>query len=177
MPWRALLVIAVLALAAIVAALLEPLPPALNGRASVADGDTLRLKADRIRLIGLDAPELDQTCLDAKGSTWPCGRASSDRLRALVAGADVTCETEGRDRYGRYLARCAVHGNDLGAVIVAEGLAVAVLPAYASEEALARRDRKGIWQGRFDTPRQWRDTHGDAASGFDFLGWIRSLFG
>lgn len=159
---------------AIVAALLEPLPPALRGRATVADGDTLRLGTDRIRLVGLDAPEHDQTCLDVSGDPWPCGRLSSDRLRALIDGEEVSCESEGKDRYGRYLGLCTVGGSDLGAILVAEGLAVADLPDYAREEASARNSRKGIWQGEFDRPRQWRDTHGDTAAGFDLLGWIRS---
>jgi endonuclease YncB( thermonuclease family) len=175
--WRAVLVIGVFVVAAIAAALLEPLPPTLSGRASVADGDTLRLGADRIRLVGLDAPELDQTCLDASGTTWPCGRASSDRLRELIDDEELTCDTEGRDRYGRYLGRCTVGGTDLGAVLVAEGLAVSDHPSYAREEVIAREGQLGIWQGRFERPRQWRDTHGDAGSGFDLLGWIRSWFG
>jgi len=176
-PWRALLLVVAFAVLAVVAALLEPLPPTLSGEASVADGDTLRLGGERIRLTGLDAPELDQTCTDTAGATWSCGRESSQRLRELINGEAVHCNTEGRDRYGRYLGRCSVGGEDLGAVLVAEGFAVAALPFYATEDALARREKRGIWAGPFDTPRHWRDTHGDATAGFDLLGWIRSWFG
>lgn len=169
-----MLLIVVFAALAVVAALLEPVPPSLGGRASVADGDTLRLGGDRIRLTGLDAPELDQTCTDATGGTWPCGRQSSQRLSELVDGNPVVCTTSGKDRYGRFLGRCSVGDNDLGAVLVAEGLAVADLPSYATEEAVARREKRGLWSGTFDRPRHWRDTHGDLTQGFDFLGWIRS---
>jgi endonuclease YncB( thermonuclease family) len=176
-PWRAALIVVLFAVAAVVAALLEPLPPTLSGEARVSDGDTLRFGNDRVRLVGLDAPELDQTCTDEGGATWPCGRESSRRLREFIGDGAVTCETEGRDQYGRYLGRCAAHGNDLGAMLVAEGLAVASFPSYGSEEAQARREKRGIWAGEFSTPRQWRDMHGDTATGFDLLGWIRSLFG
>jgi len=85
--------------------------------------------------------------------------------------------TEGRDKYGRYLGRCKVAGQDLGATLVAEGFAMALFPTYATEDALARREKRGIWAGPFATPRQWRDTHGDTTAGFDLFGWIRSLFG
>ena len=98
-------------------------------------------------------------------------------MRDLVGDGEVRCTTEGRDRYGRYLGRCTAGGKDLGATLVAEGLAVASLPSYASEEVLAQREKRGIWAGPFDTPRHWRDTHGDATAGFDLLGWIRSWFG
>jgi endonuclease YncB( thermonuclease family) len=175
-PWRALIIIGLFAAAAILAALLEPLPPAIAGRASASDGDTLRLGSDRVRLIGLDAPELDQTCLDATGTAWSCGRVARDRLRALVADAEVRCETEGRDRYGRYLGRCEAAGEDLGGILVEEGLALADLPSYAGEEARARQRKRGVWAGQFDTPREWRETHGDTAAGFDLPGWIRSWF-
>jgi endonuclease YncB( thermonuclease family) len=175
--WRLVLIIVLFAAAAVAAALLEPLPPALSGKAQVSDGDTLRLGNDRIRLVGLDAPELDQTCIDAAGATWPCGRQSSRRLRELIGDNSVSCETDGRDKYGRYLGRCTVNDEDLGAILVVEGFAVASFPSYGTEETLARREKRGIWAGPFDTPRTWRDAHGDTATGFDLLGWIRSLFG
>ena len=176
-PWRAIVIVVLFAVAAVVAALLEPLPPTLSGAARVSDGDTLRLGSDRIRLLGLDAPELDQTCVDEIGATWPCGREASRRLRELTGSGTVRCSTEGRDKYGRYLGRCSVDGKDIGATLVAEGFAVASFPSYGAEETLARREKRGIWAGPFDTPRRWRDTHGDTATGFDLLGWIRGLFG
>lgn len=175
-PRRAILVIVLFAVAAVVAALLEPFPPSLKGTARVSDGDTLRIGSDRIRLVGLDAPEHDQICTDAGGDAWPCGREATRRLRDLIGDETVSCATEGRDQYGRYLGRCEVDDDDVGAVLVSEGLAVASFPSYGTEESLARREKRGIWSGTFDTPRQWRDTHGDTATGFDLFGWIRSLF-
>ena len=175
--WRIIVLVVLFAAAAVASALLEPMPPTLSGEARVSDGDTLRLGNDRVRLVGLDAPELDQTCIDEGGASWPCGREASRRLRELIGNGKVRCSTEGRDKYGRFLGRCTVDGKDIGATLVAEGFAVASFPSYSAEETLARRQKRGIWTGPFDTPRQWRDTHGDTSTGFDLLGWIRSLFG
>ena len=50
---------------------------AVVGQAWIVDGDSLRLAGRSIRLDGIDAPEWDQTCLDAGGQTWRCGRAAS----------------------------------------------------------------------------------------------------
>lgn len=175
-PWRAIAIVALFAIAAVVAALFEPLPATIGGRARVADGDTLHIGDERVRFLGLDAPELHQTCTDTKGNDWSCGREASDRLRDLIANRTVECTTEGRDKYGRYLGRCSVDGKDLGAILVSEGLAVASFPDYGSEETVARREKRGLWVGQFEMPRQWRDSHGDTTDGFNFLGTIRDLF-
>jgi endonuclease YncB( thermonuclease family) len=148
----------VLALAAVVAAALDQPPPPVNGLGRASDGDSLRLGEDRIRLLGLDAPELTQDCTSADGRIWRCGRAARDRMAQLLAAGPAYCRPEDVDQYGRLLATCLVAGRDLGAIMVAEGLAVAA-GRYWAEEAAARRDRLGIWAGDFDAPRDWRDDH------------------
>ena len=83
------------------------------GLARVHDGDTLTIGRERIRLRNAHAPELHEAGgIEARGG-----------LRALVAGRVVTCESRARDRYGRLVAVCAVDGRDLGAVLIAAGLA------------------------------------------------------
>ena len=166
------------AAAAVVAALLEPLPPALSGRATVADGDTLRLGDERIRLIGLDAPELDQTCIDADGAAWPCGRELEPIGCASSSTADAVQlrRPKDRDRYGRYLGRCTVGGDDLGAVARRRRSCGRDSPPYAQRgSAGAARDSAASGRGRSTAPRQWRDTHGDTAAGFDLLGLDQKL--
>ena len=162
-----MLAIFVLALCAVVAAMLDtPLPP-VAGAARASDGDSFRLGEERVRLLDIDAPELRQSCTDAAGRGWPCGKQARDRMAALLRRGVVDCRPEGRDRYDRLLARCSVGGQDLGAALVGEGWAIAS-GDYGREEAQAKQRRAGIWAGGFDLPRDWRNDHAQPR---------RSLFG
>lgn len=127
----------------------------MTATARASDGDSLHLGGDRVRLLGLDAPELAQMCRDEKGADWPCGRAARDAMAALLRQGQLTCHPEGRDRFERMLAHCSVAGADIGARLVADGWAVAT-DNYHGEEQAARRARKGIWRGGFELPRDWR---------------------
>lgn len=166
--------------AAYIAARLDPLPPRFSGIAQAADGDSLRLRGDRIRLKGIDAPELDQICWDMAGQGWPCGRAARASLEVLLGQGPADCQPLGEDKYGRTLAICAVGGQDLGATLVAEGMAIAY-GDYDAEEAEARSADRGIWRGRFVDPRQWRDQGPIPApepSPFELVwNWFRELTG
>lgn len=165
---RAVVLIVLFAAAAWLAALLDPLPPRFSGNAEAADGDSLRIRGDRIRILGIDAPELDQICWDAAGAQWDCGRAARAELARLTAAGPADCQPEGTDKYGRTLARCSVGGDDLGAGMVAAGLALAT-EGYGREESAARRGRLGLWQGRFVDPKSWRDEGPSADPGQGFL--------
>lgn len=145
--------------------------PDLIGTARAVDGDTLRLSGTRVRLLGLDAPELGQTCRDAVGDEWRCGGVAFARLSELLSGASVTCRPQGHDRYGRVLARCSTPSADLGSVLVGEGLAVAN-GDYGPEEAAARAAHKGIWKGTFERPASWRE----GARMSSFWDGLRGLF-
>lgn len=157
----------VLAGVALVAAWLDPVQPPVIGKARVSDGDSFWMGEQRIRLLGLDAPELSQQCEEADGASWPCGRAARDRMASLLAGP-VDCVPEQHDRYQRLLARCTASGRDLGAVMVSEGLAVSS-GDYWREEQAARSARLGIWAGSFARPSDWRDDH---ARPEGILGWL-----
>jgi endonuclease YncB( thermonuclease family) len=131
-------------------------PIQLEGHGSAVDGDTLRLGGERIRLVGIDAPESRQTCRDGNGQNWSCGRAATHRLSALLSG-NVACTAQMRDRYGRPLARCAARGvADIGETLVREGLAVGYFGGYSQAEAHARAARRGLWSGTFDEPAAFR---------------------
>jgi len=129
----------------------------------VVDGDTLHTGSERIRLAGIDAPELSQTCRDGQARAWSCGQAAKQRLAALVAQGSVSCSARGQDRYGRTLAVCAAgHVADVGAALVRDGYAVnydRYTGDYAAAESEARAARRGIWQGAFEQPEQWRRRH------------------
>lgn len=128
----------------------------------VVDGDTLRLGAVTVRLAGLDAPERGQDCQRADGSRFDCGEAAARHMASLVRRRAVSCDTIGRDRYGRALGICRADGMDLAEAMVASGWALAVAEGsrgharYGMAEAQARSGRQGLWEGRFDTPQAWR---------------------
>lgn len=139
-------------------------PPSAFTGVRAVDGDTLRAQHQgqdrRIRLAGIDAPELRQTCRDANGRGWSCGAAARMRLSALVARGPVACTPRGEDRYGRLLATCS-SGDvaDIGAALVRGGYAVnygRYTSDYAAAEGEARAARRGVWQGAFDNPEDWR---------------------
>jgi endonuclease YncB( thermonuclease family) len=64
---------------------------ASSAQVRVIDGDSLRAGSEDIRLVGIDAPELSQTCRDARGRAWPCGNAAKTRLRELVSRGAAAC--------------------------------------------------------------------------------------
>jgi endonuclease YncB( thermonuclease family) len=175
-----LLSAAVIVAVALLVARLDPLPPRFTGEGRASDGDSLKLGGDRIRLVGIDAPELDQTCWRDTGEAWACGREARDLMAALLAGGTLTCATSGTDRFGRFLATCTVSGEDVGAAIVASGLAIA-RDRYGSEENAARVARRGLWGGRFTDPRSWRDEGPQNDPGVsifdDVWRWFRELTG
>lgn len=150
----------VVALAMAVAAWfgLEPSARVVRGIATVTDGDTVRMNGAPIRLKGLDAPELHQSCR-RDGRPYPCGEVAKSALAAHLAGRTLTCRITGRDRYRRALATCAVDGEDVGAWLVDRGLAVGY-GDYGREEARARARGAGLWAGEFQRPADWRREQG-----------------
>jgi endonuclease YncB( thermonuclease family) len=133
--------------------------PPIVGQAWTVDGDSLRMGGRSIRLDGLDAPEWDQSCLDANGKAWRCGRAATRALRERIRGQTVSCQPRATDRYGRTIAVCALaDGSDLNAWMVRQGWAIAsgFSGVYAGEEAEAKAAKRGIWEGTFITPARGR---------------------
>ena len=133
----------------------------LRGRATVTDGDTIRIGDVRVRLFGIDAPESGQTCEDGAGRLYPCAGRAANALGDKIGRGTVTCQREDTDRYGRTVAVCtlASTGEDLNAFMVASGWALAYRTysaAYIDEEAAAKRARRGLWQGRFIAPWDYR---------------------
>ena len=96
-----------------------------GGPVRVVDGDTLDVGAVRVRLHGIDAPELGQICTNPDGATWDCGTWVADQVRARIATREARCETVDTDRYGRTVATCRVAGQDVGRMLVTDGLALA----------------------------------------------------
>ena len=139
--------------------------------AFASDGDSLRINGQRVRLWGIDAPELEQTCTKPDGTEWSCGRVSRDRLAARIKNVTVECSGTRRDQFGRLLAICTVNGRDIGSQMVREGLAVSY-GAYRPEETMAKADKSGLWVGDFVNPRDWRDGQRNETGPGGFLEWL-----
>jgi micrococcal nuclease len=126
-----------------------------DGAVQVVDGDTLVIGRDgieeRVRIIGINTPESGECLADAAG----------ERLAELVADGpiELISDTSDVDSFGRllrYVETVDETGNgstDVGAVLVAEGLAiarryepdVARADVYERLQEAARSDRVGLW--------------------------------
>jgi len=122
----------------------------LTGSPRIIDGDTIAIGKTRIRLEAIDAPEAAQTCGRKGGGTWACGAAATRALSDRIGGKVVNCASRGCDRYGRTLARCFLDGGDINAWMVRQGHAWAFVrysASYIAQEAAAKAEGLGIWQG------------------------------
>jgi len=133
----------------------------ITGRPYVIDGDTVDVSRTRVRLEGIDAPELEQSCTDARGQPWPCGRTAARELRSHLGSGELTCAPTGFDRYRRILAVCSLSGSDVNAWMVRQGWALAYGYAgtYHAQQDEAQTARRGIWAGAFVPPAEWRKRH------------------
>lgn len=128
----------------------------------VVDGDTLDCSGGpRIRLIGIDAPELDQV------PYGPAARAELDRLARQGTRVRIVLDQERFDRYGRTLAYVhTADGTFINVALARRGYAVdlTVRPnvrhagSIRSAVAAARAAGAGLWSlGGFDClPAQHR---------------------
>ncbi len=132
----------------------QPAGRAVTGVAQVTDGDSLRVNGVEIRLKGIDAPELRQTC-ERDGRPYRCGQEARSVLLRRLSESEITCRIEGRDRYRRALATCSLDGDDIGAWLVEQGWAVGYRD-YEREEARARSRSVGLSAGTFQRPVEWR---------------------
>jgi endonuclease YncB( thermonuclease family) len=130
----------------------------LAGVPRIIDGNTLAIGATKIRLERIDAPETDQVCLNDKGIRWNCGIDARDQLAAHIAGRDIKCTSNGVDAYRRTLP-CYLADEDLNGWMVQQGWALPNFRhsfVYVKAEENARTQKRGLWQGAFIAPWDWR---------------------
>jgi endonuclease YncB( thermonuclease family) len=126
------------------------------------DADTLTINGITYRFDGIDAPELDQSCIDEFGDLYPCGRVALKALQQFIAERTVHCEDLGPDpKYPqRSIGQCSVDGIDLHGWLVKEGWALNFEPyahgRFKNYEREAREGRFGIWKGCFVNPQDFR---------------------
>jgi endonuclease YncB( thermonuclease family) len=145
--------------------------------ANAIDGETLFVNGIEVQLIGIDAMEPAQTCLDKSGAEYSCGRAATRHLEELVAEQPIICLPLFAVSKLRIVASCnllpegavppknsdeyllADRRFSLSARMVRDGhaLIVGIGKNYIQqEERDAQRDRVGIWAGSFEPPWTYR---------------------
>jgi endonuclease YncB( thermonuclease family) len=151
--------------ALIAAALIAVAAPAVAAEAIVTDGGTLILDGALYRLDGIDAPQTDQTCLDAKGAAWTCGIAARDALREHVGKRAVRCTDRGRDSNAgsRRIGECFAGDEmlSLNQWMVRQGWALdfgqaAKSRRYGVDRSSAIASGAGLWKGCFVAPDDLR---------------------
>ena len=113
----------------------------------------------RYRLHGIDAPERGQTCINKNGENYRYGKFAAQRLSKIIEWNTVMYKVMDIDRYGRALGVCSIKQKDINEQLVEEGLALAprqYSKEYVLAEKTARTAKKGIWQGDFIKPWDWR---------------------
>ena len=124
----------------------------------ITDGDTIRINGEKIRLSGIDTPELRQTCLK-QGIQVPCGIEAKQILIDKIADNEIVCIREGKDQYKRTLAECFVNNESLSSYLVKSGYAFAYRrysKKFITDEDFARTNKIGMWSMEFDYPWDWR---------------------
>ncbi len=133
--------------------------PSIVGKVRVVNADTLMMDGYYIRLFGIDAPEIDQTCANKMGRAYHCGKVAATWLRDWLMDNPVECHIMQQDKNGNMSGVCSLGQYDIGAALVNAGWALAytkysdIYVPY-QEQAMSRRD--GLWQGKFYSPEDWR---------------------
>lgn len=135
---------------------------AITGAINVIDGETLEIENQRIKLWGVDAPDLGQICKNNDGAGYECGKEAAAALsRWLTELQPVHCQPRGNDNVGNIIAICYTStGDDIASWMVRNGYAVD-WPKYSNgfygvSEKQAQSNKSGVWQHNEAAP--WKLT-------------------
>lgn len=130
----------------------------------VRDGGAIDLGGVTYRLDGIDAPALDQMCIDDHADSWACGVEARDQLVRLIGDRAVHCDDLGQDNIYKkwHLGICGVENESasLNQLLVRRGFAMNLAPGgrgkFGEDETDARSNRRGLWKGCFVAPQEFR---------------------
>ncbi len=136
----------------------------------IIDGDSLHLNKYKIRLEGIDAPEIKQKCKKTYiqissiislsfEKDYNCGVISKKELVKKINNTKINCIISSKDKYKRFLATCYLGLKNLNKWMVKQGNAVAYKrysKKYIEDEKFAKENKLGIWRGSFLRPEKWR---------------------
>jgi len=131
------------------------------GKSFVIDGDSIRVDENEVRLLEIDAPEYKQTCFDANNQEYSCGKISKSFLINFINKKDVCCFYNKKDRYDRFLGKCFIAEKSINEEILKNGMAIiydikSVDERIIKIEEEARKNKRGIWVGAFQIPKEYR---------------------
>ena len=131
----------------------------------ITDGDSLKIGKEKIRLSGIDAPEMKQICYDENDSPYACGHVAKKKLEYFIKGSPyskIYCYYSERDKYNRILGECVLGESsslNINEYMVRWGYAIAYLrysEKYLDVQEIAKSSKTGLWVGNFDMPEEWR---------------------
>ena len=142
----------------------------IYGFPKIIDGDTVLINNKKIRLEGIDAPEIKQQCKKPFlkisafigfqfSKSYSCGVESKKKLIDKIDNSKIKCVTSSKDKYKRYLATCYKEKINLNKWMVRNGHAVAYKrysKDYVRDEEFANENKLGLWEGSFTMPEKWR---------------------
>ncbi len=114
----------------------------------IADARTFGSPDMSVMLVNATGPERDAVCFNATGNLWACGLAARAALNNLLRTTTLTCDTvDSASRPVEGICRLP-DGQDLSGVMVAAGFLRPANPEeFKAEEALARTNQRGLWNG------------------------------
>ncbi len=123
----------------------------------IVDGDSISMQ---MRIYGIDAPEIKQTCKKTQHQIVDCGRESKAHLKKLLktTSGKLLIKPVAFDHYNRILVRVHKGDIDIAKLMVAQGMAYSYKNIYRQEETLAKSKKLGFW-GFYKPPIQpykWR---------------------
>jgi len=136
---------------------LDQLKKEFYGKVRIIDGDSIEIKNEKIRFLGIDAFEKKQECIRKDGTKYKCGEAAISNLLMIISGQPVRCVTKKKDRYKRWLATCYIGMLDINENMVLYGNAFSYMSKkYKTAENEAKKVSAGAWAGEFIFPWEWR---------------------
>lgn len=123
----------------------------------VIDGDSISLQ---MRVVGMDTPELGQSCQQTLGESLDCGRIAKDYFQQVLntLPGELRLVPIGKDTYQRILVRVYKGEINVAQYMVSQGMAFSYRDIYTQEQQQAQAQKVGFWA--YDkppiNPHQWR---------------------
>lgn len=125
----------------------------------VINAGEIEIGDDLIKLEGISAPIISQICDDKNGEEYGCGQKAWLYLVGLIERDNISCDITEKLSSREYNAICRTAKYILNEEMIKAGWAI-VLDSknlqHAKFEKQARKEKKGVWQGKFDVFWQYK---------------------